>query len=221
MVEISASILNLEEDNVIKRLYDLEAAKIDYFHIDVMDGIFVENNTVQKMKKYCEYLNNISNLPIDVHLMVTNVKEYVNEFLVFKPNIITVHLEAFSNKDELKEIIKYIKENNTRVGISIKPDTKIDEIFDTLKYIHQVLIMTVEPGKGGQSLIPQTLEKVKALNELIKKENIDIDIEVDGGINEKTATEAKKAGANILVAGTAITRAEDYKKIVEELKREG
>ena len=221
MVEISASILNLEEDNVIKRLYDLEAAKIDYFHIDVMDGIFVENNTVQKMKKYCEYLNNISNLPIDVHLMVTNVKEYVNEFLVFKPNIITVHLEAFSNKDELKEIIKYIKENNTRVGISIKPDTKIDEIFDILKYIHQVLIMTVEPGKGGQSLIPQTLEKVKALNEFIKKENIDIDIEVDGGINEKTAKEAKKAGANILVAGTAITRAEDYKKIVEELKREG
>ena len=219
MVEISASILNLEEDNVIKRLYDLEAAKIDYFHIDVMDGIFVENNTVQKMKKYCEYLNNISNLPIDVHLMVKNVKEYVNEFLVFKPNIITVHLEAFSNKDELKEIIKYIKENNTRVGISIKPDTKIDEIFDILKYIHQVLIMTVEPGKGGQSLIPQTLEKVKALNELIKKENIDIDIEVDGGINEKTATEAKKAGANILVAGTAITRAEDYKKIVEELKK--
>ena len=147
MVEISASILNLEEDNVIKKLYDLEAAKIDYFHIDVMDGIFVENNTVQKMKKYCEYLNNISNLPIDVHLMVTNVKEYVNEFLVFKPNIITVHLEAFNNKDELKEIIKYIKENNTRVGISIKPDTKIDEIFDILKYIHQVLIMTVEPGK--------------------------------------------------------------------------
>ena len=219
MVEISASILNLEEDNVIKKLYDLEAAKIDYFHIDVMDGIFVENNTVQKMKKYCEYLNNISNLPIDVHLMVTNVKEYVNEFLVFKPNIITVHLEAFSNKDELEEIIKYIKENNTRVGISIKPDTKIDEIFDILKYIHQVLIMTVEPGKGGQSLIPQTLEKVKALNEFIKKENIDIDIEVDGGINEKTAKEAKKAGANILVAGTAITRAEDYKKIVEELKK--
>ena len=219
MVEISASILNLEEYNVIKKLYDLEAAKIDYFHIDVMDGIFVENNTVQKMKKYCEYLNNISNLPIDVHLMVTNVKEYVNEFLVFKPNIITVHLEAFCNKDELKEIIKYIKENNTRVGISIKPDTKIDEIFDILKYIHQVLIMTVEPGKGGQSLIPQTLEKVKALNEFIKKENIDIDIEVDGGINEKTAKEAKKAGANILVAGTAITRAEDYKKIVEELKK--
>ena len=219
MVEISASILNLEEDNVIKKLYDLEAAKIDYFHIDVMDGIFVKNNTVQKMKKYCEYLNNISNLPIDVHLMVTNVKEYVNEFLVFKPNIITVHLEAFSNKDELEEIIKYIKENNTRVGISIKPDTKIDEIFDLLKYIHQVLIMTVEPGKGGQSLIPQTLEKVKALNEFIKKENIDIDIEVDGGINEKTAKEAKKAGANILVAGTAITRAEDYKKIVEELKK--
>ena len=219
MVEISASILNLEEDNVIKKLYDLEAAKIDYFHIDVMDGIFVENNTVQKMKKYCEYLNNISNLPIDVHLMVTNVKEYVNEFLVFKPNIITVHLEAFNNKDELKEIIKYIKENNTRVSISIKPDTKIDEIFDILKYIHQVLIMTVEPGKGGQSLIPQTLEKVKALNEFIKKENIDIDIEVDGGINEKTAIEAKKAGANILVAGTAITRAEDYKKIVEELKK--
>ena len=219
MVEISASILNLEEDNVIKKLYDLEAAKIDYFHIDVMDGIFVENNTVQKMKKYCEYLNNISNLPIDVHLMVTNVKEYVNEFLVFKPNIITVHLEAFNNKDELKEIIKYIKENNTRVGISIKPDTKIDEIFDILKYIHQVLIMTVEPGKGGQSLIQQTLEKVKALNEFIKKENIDIDIEVDGGINEKTAKEAKKAGANILVAGTAITRAEDYKKIVEELKK--
>ncbi len=220
MVEISASILNLEEDNIIKKLYDLEAAKINYFHIDVMDGIFVENNTAKKMKEYCEYLNNISNLPIDVHLMVTDVKEYVDEFLVFKPNIITFHIEAVSDKVKLKNIIEYIKENNTRVGIAIKPDTKIDEIFNVLKYIHQVLIMTVEPGKGGQNLIPQTLEKVKALKEFIRKENIDIDIEVDGGINEKTAREAKKAGANVLVAGTAITKAEDYKKIVEELKRE-
>lgn len=219
MVEISASILNLEEDNIIKKLYDLEVAKINYFHIDVMDGIFVKNNTAKKMKEYCEYLNNISNLPIDVHLMVTDVKEYVDEFLVFKPNIITFHIEAVSDKVKLKNIIEYLKENNTRVGIAIKPDTKIDEIFNVLKYIHQVLIMTVEPGKGGQNLIPQTLEKVKALKEFIRKENIDIDIEVDGGINEKTAREAKKAGANVLVAGTAITKAEDYKKIVEELKK--
>lgn len=171
------------------------------------------------MNKYSNILKQITTLPLDVHLMVEDVETYVKLYTTLEPNIITFHYEAVKDKEKICDIIKQIRDNNCQVGMAIKPETSIKDIYEFLPYLNLVLVMTVEPGKGGQSLIPQTLEKVKALNEFIKKENIDIDIEVDGGINEKTAKEAKKAGANILVAGTAITRAEDYKKIVEELKK--
>jgi len=128
MVEVSASILSLKDENVIQTLYNLETAKIDYFHIDVMDGEFVKNNTVNKMLEYCEYLNSISNLPLDVHLMVKDVPSYIFSFLVFEPNIITFHLEAAESKQQALEWITLIKQHNVRVGISVKPDTKIEEV---------------------------------------------------------------------------------------------
>lgn len=219
MVEISASVLGLKETNAIKQLYDLEVSGIDYFHIDVMDGEFVKNNTVDRMIEYCEYLNSISLLPLDVHLMVKDVKKYVNKFIVFEPNNITFHLEACKDENEVMELIKYIKDNNCKVGMSVSPKTNIEEIYKYLPYIHNCLVMTVEPGEGGQPLIPETIEKISKLYKYIKENEIDIDIEADGGINLDTAGKAKEAGANILVAGTSIVQSDNYTETVSELKK--
>lgn len=219
MVEVSASILSLKDENVIQTLYNLETAGIDYFHIDVMDGEFVQNNTVNKMLEYCEYLNSISNLPLDVHLMVNDVESYVSSFLVFEPNIITFHLEAAKNKEQALEWIKMIKQNNVRVGISVKPDTKIEEVKEFLPFIHLVLVMTVEPGKGGQEIIPKTVEKIRALKQYIKLQGLEVDIEADGGINSQTVDMVKQAGADILVSGSGIVKSDNYKIAVENLKK--
>lgn len=220
MVEVSASILSIKNENAIQTLYNLETAGIDYFHIDVMDGEFVENNTVDRMIEYCEYLNSISNLPLDVHLMVKDVKNYTNKFLVFEPNIITFHIEASSDKEEIMEWIQYIKDNNVKVGISIKPNTKIEDIYEYLPFIHMVLIMTVEPGKGGQLLIPDTISKIQELSKYIKENHLEVDIEADGGIYTDNVAILKKAGTDIIVAGTAIVKSDDYKETVKKLKED-
>lgn len=220
MVEISTSILSVEKGKEIETFLKLEAAKTDYFHIDVMDGKFVEKNTYSKMLEYASYIKRISNLPLDVHLMVENVKEAIDEFLAVEPNIITFHLEACKNKEQVFDIIKYIKANNCKVGISIKPDTKIEKIYEFLPYIHMCLVMTVEPGKGGQTLLSEMVNKIKTLKKYIEKNGIEIDIEADGGINLKTAQKVKNAGANILVSGTAILMAKNYKMIIDDLKNE-
>ena len=225
MVEVSTSILSMKEKEESKTIMGLEIAKTDYFHIDVMDGKFVLKNTYDKMIEYSSYIKRISNLPLDVHLMVEDVRGAIDDFLSFEPNIITFHLEAIKNsdkekkKEEILNIIKYIKENNCKVGIAIKPDTKIEEVYEFLPYIHMCLIMTVEPGKGGQELIETTIDKIKTLKNYIDENNIEIDIEVDGGINLATANKVKEAGANILVSGTAILMAKDYKLIIDELKK--
>lgn len=220
MIEISTSILTVEKGNEAEIFFALEKSKTDYFHIDVMDGKFVEKDTYQKMLEYSSYIKRILNLPLDVHLMVEDIKEAVEEFSAVEPNIITFHLEACKNKEEVMNVIKLIKENGSRVGIAIKPETKIEEISEFLPYIHMCLIMTVEPGKGGQTLIADMLAKISELKTYIEKHQIDIDIEVDGGINLKTAPRVKKAGANVLVAGTAILMASDYKVIIDELRED-
>lgn len=218
MVEVSTSILSIKEGEEAEAFLKLEVAKTDYFHIDVMDGKFVEKNTYQKMFENASYLKRISNLPLDVHLMVEDIKEAVDDFLAVEPNIITFHLEACKSKEEVYQMIQYIKDNHCKVGISVKPNTKIEEVFEFLPYIHMCLIMTVEPGKGGQSFLSDMLNKIETLKQYIEKQKLDLDIEVDGGINLKTSPLVKKAGANILVAGTAIVLANDFKVIIEELK---
>ncbi len=218
MVEISTSILSVEKGEESKTFFALEKSKTDYFHIDVMDGKFVEKDTYQKMLEYSSYIKRISNLPLDVHLMVQDVKNAIKDFIAVEPNIITFHYEACKDKDEVYEIINYIKENNCRVGLSIKPNTKIEEIYEFLPYIHMCLVMTVEPGKGGQTLLTEMVNKIEKLKKYIENNKIDIDIEADGGINLKTAPMIKTAGANILVSGTAILMAKDYKTIIDELK---
>ena len=219
MVEVSTSILNVETGKEAETFMKLEKAKTDYFHIDVMDGKFVKKNTYDKMFSYSSYIKRISNLPQDVHLMVEDVKKAVDEFLAVEPNIITFHLEAFKSKEEIKDMIDYIKQNNCKVGIAIKPETKTEKIYEFLPYIHLCLIMTVEPGKGGQTYLKDMTKKIEDLKKYIDENNLETDIEVDGGINLVTANEVKKAGANILVSGTAILLAKDYKEIIDELKK--
>lgn len=217
MVEISTSILSVKEES-IKKFYDLEVAHTDYFHIDVMDGKFVTNNTSQLMNEYVNQIKQISNIPLDVHLMVSNVREYLEEYIPVNPNIITFHYEAVKNSEEIMSLINYIKENNIKVGLSVKPDTKIEEIYEFLPYIHMALVMTVEPGKGGQKLIEETLNKIKQLKQYIQKNNIELDIEADGGINLETIKKVKEAGIDIAVVGSGIINTENYKETIKQLK---
>lgn len=218
MVEISASILDVKEEESAKTFYNLEVAKTDYFHIDVMDGKFVEKNTVDKMNKYTNILKQITILPLDVHLMVEDVETYVKLYSAIDPNIITFHLEACKDKEEIHKIIKLIRENNCKVGIAIKPTTDIKDIYEFLPYINTVLVMTVEPGKGGQSLISETLKKIKILKEYLNQNNLDTYIEADGGINIETIEEVKDAGVDIAVVGNGILKTENYEETIKKLK---
>ena len=217
-MEISTSLLNVNEEKIVKTIYDLEVAHTDYFHIDVMDGRFVENDTSEKMRKFAEYLNQITNIPMDVHLMVTNIKEYIDSYLIFNPHIITFHYEACKNKEEVEKYISYIKENNCKVGLAIKPNTKIEEIKEFLPKLNLLLIMSVEPGKGGQVFIPQTISKIKEATVVIEELNLETEIEVDGGINLENSKKLKEEGTNIAVAGTAIIGSKDYKYTINNMK---
>lgn len=184
-----------------------------------MDGNFVKENTYKKMLENASYIRRMSNIPIDVHLMIEDVEKGIEDYIPLEPNIITFHLEACKNKEEVKKYIDIIKENHIRVGISIKPDTKIEDIYEFLPYIHLCLIMTVEPGKGGQELIENTINKIKELKKYIEDNNLEVDIEADGGINLNNVSKVKEAGIDIIVAGTAILAAKNYGVIIEELKK--
>lgn len=220
MVEISTSILSVKKDEIIKKIYELETSGTDFFHIDVMDGKFVENNTTDLMLLYSEYIKQISNIPLDIHLMVQDIKTYIESYLILKPGIITFHLEACNSKEEVFEYIKLIKENNCKVGISIKPNTNIEKIKDFLPYIHLCLVMTVEPGKGGQKLIDSTMKKIEELKNYIIDNNLDTFLEADGGINLNNIEMIKRLGTDIVVSGSAIIESKDCKKVIYEMKSE-
>lgn len=219
MVEISTSILNVDKENAMKTFYDLEVAKTDYYHIDVMDGKFVEKNTTELMYDYANSIKHISNIPLDVHLMVENVQEYIEQYLELKPHFITIHYEAFKDKKEIKKTLKYLKENDIQCGLSIKPKTKIEKIYEFLPQLSLFLMMTVEPGKGGQKLIPETIEKIRKLKEYIYQNNLETFIEADGGINTENAAILRDAGVDIMVVGSCIINSDDYKKTIKELKK--
>ena len=143
-MEISTSVLNVNKENAIQTFYNLETAGTDYFHIDVMDGEFVENNNLDIMKEYAMAIKHISNLPLDVHLMVKKVKDIIDDYSELQPSIITIHAEVDEKNTE--ELIEHIKNYGIKVGLAIKPETKIEEIKKYIPLIHMVLIMTVEPG---------------------------------------------------------------------------
>ena len=218
MVEISTSVLTVEPKNATQTFYNLEVAKTDYFHIDVMDGKFVVKDTARKMKEYATTLKHISNLPLDVHLMVEDVEKFIDDYAELEPNIITFHYESNIRLSTIVERIEKIKKLGCRAGISIKPNTPLSAIYELLPMLHVVLIMSVEPGKGGQLFIPDALEKIRDLKNYIEQNNLSVDIEVDGGINEAICQSVKEAGADILVAGTAIIKSLDYKTTIDILR---
>lgn len=221
MSEISVSILSINQENAVSIFYNLETAQIDYFHIDVMDGNFVENNNLALMKEYALTLSHISNVGLDVHLMVENVEEIMDDYIPLEPKIITFHYEAIRDKERMMNIIEDIKDNGIQVGIAISPETKVQEIQEFLPYIHQVLIMTVVPGKGGQKFISEMLEKIKELKQMIFDNNLEnLVIEVDGGINHETVKKVKSAGCDRVVSGSYITNSENYAESVKKLKED-
>lgn len=206
---LSVSILGIKE-NIKENIEKLDKLNIDYFHIDIMDGIFVPNKTW----KYDEIKKNLEQTKTkkDIHLMVNNPKKYIKQYISLKPEIITFHYESTNNQLEL---IKYIQKYNIKAGISIKPNTKVEELKDILKYVDLVLVMSVEPGTGGQSYIENSTNKINKLKELKKTNNYNYLIEVDGGINDTTKQKAKDA--DILVVGSFITKG-NYKEQIEKIQ---
>lgn len=213
-MEISTSILNIKEENITETFYNIEAAKTDYFHIDVMDGKFVSNNTVDKMQQYIDILSGITNTPIEVHLMVKDVKKYIDIFIPNNPTKIIFHAKALKNSEEVFKMIEYIKDNNIQVGLALNPEDSIDSIKEFIPKIHQVLVMTVNPGQGGQTLIPECIKKVQELKEYLDSQNLETQIEVDGGVNLQNIKEIASSGVDIAVAGTAIVNAVDMNYVI-------
>ena len=164
------------------------------------------------------YLNQVTNVPIDVHLMVTNVKEYIDSYSIFNPNIITFHYEACKDDTEVDKYIEQIKGRECKVGLAIKPNTEIDKILKFLPKINLLLIMSVEPGKGGQKFIESAIQKIKYAKAKIDELGLETEIEVDGGINLENSKEVKEAGATIAVSGTAIINSKDYSYTIKKLK---
>jgi ribulose-phosphate 3-epimerase len=224
MADVSVSVLTVDVEEAAHTFYDIETARTDYFHIDVMDGDFVGNNNLEQMKDYATTISHISNIPIDVHLMVSKVEEIADDYIDLSPDRISFHIEAMKDEngkidsDRVMNFIEDLKDNGIKVGIAINPDTSIEDIKPYLSYIHQVVVMTVVPGKGGQELIPETLEKIKNLKEYLENENIDIDIEADGGINEKTAESVRETKADILVSGSYIINSENRREAVSTIR---
>ena len=198
-IKISPSILSADFSNLGREIQNLERAKADLIHIDVMDGHFVPNITIgpeviNKLRKY-------TSLPFDVHLMISPVHDFIKNFAEAGADIITIHPEA---TNDLVSSIKKIKSYNKKVGVSLNPETSVDKALPILSMIDLVLIMSVNPGFGGQKFMEETLEKVKVLRKEIDTKKFKTQIEIDGGINFENAKMAKKAGVNILVSGTTI-----------------
>ena len=218
MAEVSISILDVKEDDSIKTFYNLETAKPDYFHIDVMDGKFVKENNLEKMRDYTLKIHSMTMTPLDVHLMVEDPKNEFDYFIDQGADKITFHYEVYKSNDDILNDIKYLIQNHVKVGIAINPDTDIEKVYEILPYVHSVLIMTVFPGKGGQDIIEATIEKIRSLKNYCLENDLDLDIEADGGINDKNADKVVKAGANIIVSGSYILKSKEYISDVKILK---
>ena len=213
MILISPSILSADFSRLGEEVGAVCKAGADMVHIDVMDGHFVPNLTIGM--PVVKSLRKTTDKPFDVHLMIAEPLRYAEEFARAGADIITFHCEAVPH---VYDAIMAVKKLGVKVGISVKPATPVEPLFDHLRNIDMVLVMTVEPGFGGQSFMRDMLPKISALRAEATRQGASLDIEVDGGIDENTAPLVKQAGANILVAGSAIFGARDYKKAIAGLR---
>ena len=208
-IKISPSLLSSDFSRLGEEVLRVERAGAEYIHIDVMDGIFVPNITLGA--PVIKSLRGLSGLVFDVHLMITKPERYIKDFAEAGADIITIHLES---TDAVSGTLRIIKELGKKAAVTIKPATPVSEVMPYLSEVDMVLIMTVEPGFGGQSFMPDMLDKVKA----IRAVNKEIDIEVDGGVSASNIAKVKQAGANVIVAGSALFSAGDMEAAITELR---
>lgn len=208
VMKISGSILKIKSDK--NRIEEIIDSGIDYLHLDVMDGIFVDNISLQYNE--CDKIKELFKIPLDIHLMVQNPIDYIKDFIKLEPKYISFHIEA----NDIDKCIDYIKKTNTLVGLAINPATKLEKILPYLEKVDLILVMSVEPGYGGQTFINSSLEKINYLNEYRIKNNLKFKIEVDGGIN---IDNIKKINSDIVVIGSGITDSDNYKEQVDKIKR--
>jgi len=212
MIKISPSVLACDFSHMAEEAQKVEAAGCKYLHLDVMDGMFVPNISFGAPVITC--LRDKTKAVFDVHLMIMDPMRYIDDFKKAGADIITIHYESCDN---YVEVLKYIRSIGCKAGIVIKPGTPASVLDELIDLVDLILIMTVEPGFGGQKLIPECVEKVKYAAELIKKSGRDIDLEVDGGVTPENVGMVKEAGANVIVAGSAIFRAKDMTAAVNAM----
>ena len=213
MVKIAPSILAADFSRLGEEVKAVEEAGADWIHVDVMDGKFVPNITVGPL--VVEALRKVTDLPLDVHLMIENADLYVEDFAVAGADIISVHAEACPH---LHRTIQRIKDNGARAGVVLNPATTLFALDEIIEQVDMVLLMSVNPGFGGQEFIGSVLSKIELLRNTLNESGVELDVEVDGGVKPDNAATIKKAGANVLVAGSAIFGSDDYKKSIEELR---
>ncbi len=209
MIKIAPSILSADFSRLGEEIVAAERAGADLVHVDVMDGQFVPNITIGPL--VVKAAKKVASVPLDVHLMIVNPDTYVKEFADSGADIITVHAEACVH---LHRSIQNIKECGVKVAVSLNPATPLSDIEIVLPYVDMVLIMSVNPGFGGQQFIPEAIEKIRTLKEMIKAKNLHVEIEVDGGVKVDNVAEVHKAGADIVVMGSAFYKSKDYAETV-------
>ncbi|MBM7598641.1 ribulose-phosphate 3-epimerase [Virgibacillus halotolerans] len=213
MVKIAPSILSADFAKLGEEIKNVEEGGADYIHVDVMDGHFVPNITIGPM--IVEAIKPITSLPLDVHLMIENPDTYIPEVAKAGASIITVHQEACVH---LHRTIQLIKDCGSRAGVVINPATPTEMLLPILTDVDLVLIMTINPGFGGQTLIPNTIQKIEQLAAWRKEMNLTFELEVDGGVNVQTAKQCTDAGADVLVAGSAVFNAADRHEAIQALR---
>lgn len=216
MIKVSPSILSADFVNLERDIRALTPAGADYVHVDVMDGIFVPNITIGI--PVVAAIRKITELPLDVHLMIDRPIRYVNDFCKAGSDILTIHVEADSEENTLAAL-KRIRENGVKAAISVKPKTPAEAVLPFLPYCDLILVMTVEPGFGGQSFMEDMMPKLKTIRSYIDAQNPECELEVDGGVNEKTGMICRENGANVLVAGSAYFKAADPAEFVKAIKK--
>lgn len=212
-MKVAVSILSLKE-NIKESILKLDNTCVDYIHLDIMDGVFVENKTWD-IEDINVLLNNTKKSK-DIHLMVQHLDKYIKDFASLNPEFITFHYEA---TNDIMKYIHLLHDKKIGIGLSVKPNTDISVIEPYLPFLDLVLVMSVEPGKGGQKFMESSLEKIQKLKELRIKDNYHYLIEVDGGINDATISLVTKAGADIVVSGSYITNSENYEERIQKLKK--